>query len=134
MPIDAITLLKDDHKTVERLFKRFEKAGDRAFKTKGDLVEEIIRELSIQAEIEEQIFYPAVRAAEVPGAKDDVLERLEEHLVVKRLLADLEKMDPEHERFDAKVTVLIENVRHHVEEEEDELFPEVLEKAKKAAS
>lgn len=60
--------------------------------------------------------------------------RPREHLVVKRLLADLEKMDPEHERFDAKVTVLIENVRHHVEEEEDELFPEVLEKAKKAAS
>lgn len=128
---DAITLLKNDHKTVEKLFKQFEKAGDGATVTKRKLVDQIIRELSIHAEIEEQIFYPAVRAAEVPEGKDMVLESLEEHLVAKRLLADLEKMDPTHERFDAKVTVLIENIRHHVEEEEEDLFPEVREVLKR---
>ncbi len=128
---DAITLLKDDHKTVEKLFKRFEKAGDRAVKTKADLVADIIRELSIHAEIEEQIFYPAIRAAQVPDADDEVLESLEEHLVAKRLLSDLDGMDPEAERFDAKVTVLMEVIRHHVEEEEGELFPAVREVLKR---
>jgi hemerythrin superfamily protein len=130
---DAITLLRSDHKNVEALFKRFEKAGPDARKTKRDLVDDMIRELSIHAEIEEQIFYPAVRAAEIPDASDMVLESLEEHLVAKRLLADLEKMDPEHERFDAKVTVLIENIRHHVDEEEGELFPAVREVLKRKA-
>lgn len=123
--IDAITLLKKDHQTVEKLFKRFEKAGDNATVTKRKVVDDIIRELSIHAEIEEQIFYPAVRAAEVPEAEDMVLEALEEHGVAKWLLHELDGMDPEAERFDAKVTVLIENVRHHVEEEERELFPAV---------
>ena len=122
---DAITLLKTDHKAVNKLFRQFEGAGDGAFVTKRRLVDDIIRELSIHAEIEEQIFYPAVRAAEVPDGMDMVFESLEEHLVAKRILADLEKMDPEHERFDAKVTVLIEVIRHHVEEEEEELFPAV---------
>jgi len=123
--IDAITLLKQDHKTVEKLFKQFEKAGDGAMKKKRQIVDEIIRELSIHAEIEEQIFYPAVRAAEIPDVQDMVLESLEEHLAAKRLLSDLDGMDAEAERFDAKVTVLMENIRHHVEEEEDELFPAV---------
>lgn len=128
---DAITLLKSDHQKVEKLFKQFEKAGPNAHKTKRDLVDQIIRELSIHAEIEEQIFYPAVRAAEVPEGTDMVLESLEEHLAAKRLLADLEKLDPEHERFDAKVTVLIEMIRHHVEEEEEDLFPAVREVLKR---
>lgn len=123
--IDAITLLKQDHKAVEKLFKQFEKAGDGATAKKREIVDDIVRELSIHAEIEEQIFYPAVRAAEVPDAMDMVLESLEEHLAAKRLLSDLEKMDPEAERFDAKVTVLMESIRHHVTEEETELFPSV---------
>ncbi|HEU5152295.1 MAG TPA: hemerythrin domain-containing protein [Iamia sp.] len=130
---DAITLLRSDHKTVEGLFKRFEKAGDNATVTKRDIVDDIIRELSIHAEIEEQIFYPAVRAAEVPGVEDMVLESLEEHLAAKRLLADLVGMDPEAERFDAKVTVLMEMIRHHVEEEESDLFPAVREVLKRKA-
>ena len=122
--MDAITLLKNDHKTVEKLFKAFEKAGPRAKKAKAETVQSIIRELSVHAAIEEQIFYPAIRA-EVPDTESEVLESLEEHHIVKWVLSELEDMDPDAERFDAKVTVLIENVRHHVEEEETELFPEV---------
>ncbi|MBV8559710.1 MAG: hemerythrin domain-containing protein [Acidimicrobiia bacterium] len=122
--MDAVTLLRNDHKTVEALFKRFEKAGPNAHKTKGDLVDKIVEELSIHAAIEEQVLYPAAREA-VPEASDDVLESLEEHHIVKWVLSELDGMDPTDERFQAKVTVLIENVRHHVEEEEGELFPEL---------
>jgi hemerythrin superfamily protein len=124
--MDAITLLKADHKTVEDLFKKFEKAGERATKTKRDLVDRMIKELAIHAAIEEQVFYPAVREA-VPDTDSNVLESLEEHHVVKWTLSELEGMDPESERFDAKTTVLIESVRHHVKEEEEELFPKVRE-------
>jgi len=122
--MDAITLLKNDHKTVEKLFKRFEKTGDDAVAAKREVVDSIIQELSVHAAIEEQVFYPAVREA-LPDLEDTVLEGLEEHHVAKWTLSELAKMSPEHERFDAKVTVLIESVRHHVEEEEGELFPEV---------
>lgn len=124
--MDAITFLKDDHRTVEQLFKRFEKAGDRAFVQKRQIVDRIIEELSVHAAIEEQVFYPVARAS-VPGTEDIALESLEEHHVVKWLLSELDDMDPVHERFDAKVTVLMENVRHHVEEEETEFFPMVRE-------
>jgi hemerythrin superfamily protein len=123
---DAIVLLKNDHKEVERLFKQFEKLGDEAHVTKRKLVDQIVEALSVHAAIEEMHFYPGVRKA-VPEVEDDVLEGLEEHHVVKWTLNELKDMDPGHERFDAKVTVLIESVRHHVEEEEGELFPKVRE-------
>ncbi|MGH3258821.1 MAG: hemerythrin domain-containing protein [Streptosporangiaceae bacterium] len=122
--MDAIVLLKDDHKTVEKLFRGFEKAGDRAVKTKRRLVEQMIRELTVHAYIEEQLFYPAARAA-APETANHVLESIEEHHVVVWLLSELAGMDPADERFTAKVTVLIENVRHHVEEEEQDWFPQV---------
>ena len=122
--MDAITLLRDDHKTVERLFKRFEKAGDRAHVEKRQIVDQIIEELSIHASVEEQVFYPVARAT-VPDTEDIALESLEEHHIVKWVLSELTDLDPTNERFDAKVTVLIENVRHHVEEEEQEFFPKV---------
>lgn len=124
--MDAITLLKDDHKTVEKLFKRFEKAGDGAYKEKRNVAERIREELSRHAAIEEQLFYPVVRAT-VDGVEDVTLESLEEHHIVKWVLSELDDMDPKDERFTAKMTVLIENVRHHVDEEEDELFPKVRE-------
>ncbi len=124
--MDAITLLRTDHKTVEALFKRFEKAGDRAFVEKREIVDRIIEELSIHAAIEEQVFYPVARAT-VPATEDIALESLEEHHVVKLLLAELADMDPSQERFTPKVTVLIENVRHHVKEEETDFFPTVRE-------
>ena len=124
--MNAITLLKNDHKTVEDLFKRFEKLGPRAVKSKRDVVDRIIRELSIHAVIEEMFLYPAVRqAANGSKAGEMVLESLEEHHIVKWVLSELEGMPADHERFDAKVTVLMENVRHHVEEEEKDLFPQV---------
>lgn len=122
--MDAITMLKDDHKAVEQLFKRFEKAGPRAHVEKREIVDRIIEELSVHAAVEEQLFYPVARVT-VPGTEDLALESIEEHGVVKWVLADLEKMSPEDERFDAKVNVLIEHVRHHVEEEEQDLFPKV---------
>lgn len=120
--MDAITLLKNDHKTVEALFRQFEKAGDRAYVEKRKVVDQIIKELSIHASIEEQFFYPVARAT-VPETERITQESLEEHHVVKWLLAELADLDPSHERFQPKVTVLIENVRHHVKEEESEFFP-----------
>jgi len=122
--MDAITLLRNDHRTVEELFKKFEKAGPNAHKTKARLVEKIIHELAVHAAIEEMAFYPAVRGTN-DKLTDTVLEGLEEHHVVKWLLGELESMDPSEERFDAKVTVLMESVRHHVKEEEREMFPAV---------
>ena len=117
-------MLKDDHRTVEKLFKRFEKAGDKAYVEKRTIVDSIIEELSKHAAVEELLFYPVTRAT-VPETNDIALESLEEHHIVKWVLAELEKMDAADERFDAKVTVLIENVRHHVKEEEEEYFPQV---------
>ncbi|MDQ6726395.1 MAG: hemerythrin domain-containing protein [Actinomycetota bacterium] len=143
--MDAITLLKQDHKTVDKLFKEFEKAARPAQQRK--LAQKVIEELSVHAAIEEMLFYPAVRDR-VPTTEDTVLESLEEHHIVKWVLSELEDMKPDHERFKAKMTVLIESVRHHVQEEEKELFPDVrkalgrkelaelgaaLEKAKKTA-
>jgi len=124
--MDAIALLRNDHRAVERLFKEFEKAGPKAHKTRRNVADRIVKELSVHAVIEEQLFYPAVREA-VPDVDDDVLEGLEEHHIVKWTLSEVDGMDPEHERFVPKMTVLIESVRHHVEEEEGELFPTVRE-------
>jgi hemerythrin superfamily protein len=107
---------------VEALFKKFE-AAKRNFKTKGKLRDEIVKELSIQAAIEEEILYPAAR--ERAREEGLVLESLEEHHLVKVLLAEIDGMDPEAERFEAKVHVLMENVLHHAKEEEKELLPKV---------
>ncbi|MET0404332.1 MAG: hemerythrin domain-containing protein [Cystobacter sp.] len=122
--MNALKLLKQDHRTVEALFKQFEKAGDKAFKEKREIARKIVKELSIHASIEEQLLYPAARARD-ERLDDDVLEALEEHHVAKWTLNEIERMSPEDERFDAKVTVLIENIRHHVKEEEQELFPKL---------
>jgi hemerythrin superfamily protein len=121
---DAISLLKDDHRHVEELFSRFEGLGDRAQKSKTDIVQQVIEALSAHAAIEEQIFYPAVRRA-VRDLEDEVLESLEEHHIVKWTLSELEGMSAQDERFQAKVMVLMESVRHHVREEEKDMFPRV---------
>jgi len=119
---DAIDLLIADHREVEQVFARFEKTGSGADKQREELVQRMTVALSQHAAIEEDVFYPAARR-EVPDTNDDVLEALEEHHVVKVTLAELQAMDPRNERYRAKVSVLIESVRHHVEEEEGELFP-----------
>jgi hemerythrin superfamily protein len=124
MAQDAVELIKSDHRKVEQLFREFEEAGDRAYKTKQELVGQIVEELEVHAAIEEEIYYPAVEAKARKDGKELIAEAVEEHHVVKVLLGELGSMSSEDEAFDAKVTVLTENVRHHVEEEESELLPQ----------
>lgn len=122
--MDALTLLKADHNAVAAKFARYNELSDRALKAKAAIVADVIKALSVHAAIEEELFYPAVRAR-MTSQEDQVLEALEEHHVVKWTLAELDGMSPEHERFNAKFTVLMESIRHHVKEEESELFPKV---------
>ena len=124
--MNALTLLKQDHQNVEALFERFEKAGPNANAEKRRVAEKVIEHLSVHAAIEEQFFYPALRT-KLQDEDAAILEALEEHHAAKLLLWELEKTPPTAERFDAKFTVLMENIRHHVTEEEDELFPKVRE-------
>lgn len=122
--MDAITLLKKDHDAVKKLFSEFEKTTDRASKKRQELATKIVEELTAHAAIEEEVFYPAIREA-LPDVTDDVLEALEEHHVAKWLTWEISGMTPDDERFKAKVMVLTESVKHHMEEEETGLFPEV---------
>ena len=126
MSTDAIVLLKADHKEIRKVFSDFEKAGDTATVTKGRLVDRMIELLTVHTYIENEIMYPRVREL-LPELEDDVLESYEEHHVADVLVVELAAMKPDAERFDAKTTVLIENVRHHIEEEEQEWFPKVRE-------
>ncbi len=121
---DAIAVLKADHRDVEQLFRHFEQAGPSARATKRSLVDKMIKALSIHAAIEEQVLYPWPRDT-IEDEESTVLESLEEQHVVKWLLSELEDLDPADERFDAKVAVLTESVRHHVDEEESELFADL---------
>jgi iron-sulfur cluster repair protein YtfE (RIC family) len=121
--MEATTLLIQDHETVKKLFKQFEAAGDEAYKTKKEIFERIKTELAIHMDIEESIFYPTVKAQRSEELKDEIREADEEHHVAKLLIAEISRMKPEDEQYDAKVTVLKENIEHHVEEEEGELFP-----------
>jgi hemerythrin superfamily protein len=124
MSTDAIVLLKNDHKEIRRVFKDFQNAGEDATKKKGELVQKIIELLTVHTYIENEVMYPEVRTL-LPDLEDDVLESYEEHHVADVLVMELVAMKPDAERFDAKTTVLIENVTHHIEEEEDEWFPKV---------
>ncbi|MCW2765318.1 MAG: hemerythrin [Nocardioides sp.] len=126
MSTDAIVLLKNDHKEILKNFKDFEKAGAKAYATKGRIANRIIELLTVHTYIENEVMYPRVREL-LPEVEDDVLESYEEHHVADLLVMELATMKPEDERFTAKTTVLIENVRHHIEEEEDEWFPKVRE-------
>jgi hemerythrin-like domain-containing protein len=126
MSSDAIVMLKEDHRQVRALFRKFEEAGDGAHATKARLVDQILESLSVHTYIENEGMYPEVRAL-VPELKDDILESLEEHHVADVLCTELAVMSPEAEHFDAKVAVLIESVEHHIKEEEEEWFPKVRE-------
>jgi hemerythrin-like domain-containing protein len=121
---DAIVLLKADHKEIRRLFREFQRAGHRAVKKRGRLVEQIIERLMVHTYIENEVMYPEVRAL-LPQLEDDVLESYEEHHVADVLCMELSAMAPDAEHFNAKATVLIENVSHHIEEEEQDWFPKV---------
>ncbi|MDQ6933805.1 MAG: hemerythrin domain-containing protein [Actinomycetota bacterium] len=124
MSTDAIVLLKKDHQEVRKVFRDFEKAGENAHATKGRLVERMIELLTAHTYIENEVMYPRVREL-LPELEDDVLESYEEHHVADVLVSELAAMKSDNERFTAKTTVLIENVRHHMEEEEDDWFPKV---------
>lgn len=118
---DALSLLKHDHDEVKKLFGQFEKASSEA--KQGQLCSEICTELTIHAQIEEQDFYPEVRRHE--DMVDMVLESLEEHRQVKELVEKLKGMQPGNSRMEPDMKVLKEDVEHHVQEEEEEMFPKV---------
>ena len=124
MSSDAIVLLKADHKEVKSVFKQFQQAGEDATAKKGELVQKMIELLTIHTYLENELIYPEVRR-QLPDIEDDILESYEEHHVADVLCLELSTMNADHERFDAKTTVLIENVLHHIEEEEQEWFPQV---------
>ena len=116
----ATDLLKKQHKGVKALFKKVE--GTENARQRRQLLNEISQSLEGHTLIEEEIFYPAVRGLETAKAEEMVLEAYEEHHVVKLVLAELPRVNPEDERFEAKMTVLSELVEHHADEEEKEMF------------
>ncbi|HYP01656.1 MAG TPA: hemerythrin domain-containing protein [Pyrinomonadaceae bacterium] len=118
--MDAITLLKTDHKKVAGIFEKLDDTTERAEKTREELFTKLKQELDLHAHIEEKIFYPAIKQAE--ETREITLEALQEHHVVKVLLRELDAMGVTSETWTAKLKVLKENVEHHVEEEEDEMF------------
>ena len=120
--MDAIKLTKEDHRKVEQLFKKFQQAGPRAFKTKEHLAERITKELSVHASIEEQLLYPALRKAQGNG---QVEEALQEHQEVKEALANLGKLSADDGGFDQTMSQVIEDVTHHAKEEEREMLPKL---------
>jgi hemerythrin-like domain-containing protein len=120
---DAIQILTADHQQVRKIFDRFEKIKDQDdTEEKQSLVKRACDELTVHAQVEEEIFYPALREA----LEDDDLidEAVVEHASAKQLIAELESMDPGDDLYDAKFTVLGEYVKHHVKEEQNEIFPQ----------
>jgi hypothetical protein len=118
---NAIEMLRADHEKVQEMFTEFEDLDDA--QEKGELVERACRELTIHAQLEEEIFYPAVRDA---LDEEDLIDEAEvEHDSAKALIAKLEEMEPDDDKFDATFKVLGEYVDHHIDEEQDEMFPKV---------
>jgi hemerythrin-like domain-containing protein len=126
--MDAFTLLKADHEKVAGILEKLEGTTERALKTREELFTQLKTELDIHTEIEEKIFYPVLEKAD--ETHDITLEAFEEHRLVKQLLGELEAEAKDDEQWTAKFTVLKENIEHHVEEEEGEMFK----KARKALS
>lgn len=118
--MNAFQLLKEDHQKVSGIFQQLEPTTERAEKTRTELFAKLKEELDIHAKIEESIFYPAIK--EAAETREIVLEGFEEHHVIKMLLNELDAMPVDTEQWTAKLKVLQENVEHHVEEEEGEMF------------
>ncbi len=122
--MDALELLKADHNKVRKLFKEVEALGDRATTSRRDLFDQIDEELTLHSKIEEKLLYPEFKErAKKSDQTDEVMEAYEEHAVAKRLIKELEGLEPTDETFKAKLQVLIEGVKHHATEEETVMFP-----------
>lgn len=121
--MDAFKLMKKDHDNFRKLFKEYEAAGDRAYKTKLGIAGTLFAELNAHEIMEEEIFYPALRERASKKQVELVLEGYEEHHVADLIVAELKALDVEDETYDAKFKVLQENVEHHLEEEEENMFP-----------
>jgi hemerythrin superfamily protein len=127
---DATQILAEDHKKVSKIFAEFEKIKDKDSSRKQELVKTACDELTVHAQVEEEIFYPALYEA-FKGKNDDLVDEAEvEHGTIKQLIATLQSSDPDDRLYDANFIVLSEYVKHHVKEEQDEIFP----KARKAKS
>jgi hemerythrin superfamily protein len=120
--MNAVDLLEKQHREVEELFEEFEDASEGAKKTRERVCREISDQLAVHAEIEEKLFYPE---AKQENTEELLRESVEEHLAIKRILADILQDGIDHENFEARMKVLKEQVEHHVEEEEKDLFPKV---------
>lgn len=121
--VDALKLLKEDHKKVKMLFGEVEELGERASSARKKLFQKIDEELTVHSKIEETIFYPEFRRrAEDSEERDEVLEAYEEHSIVKTLIGELENLDPKDETYKPKLSVLKDMVDHHVKEEENTMF------------
>jgi iron-sulfur cluster repair protein YtfE (RIC family) len=118
--MNAFNLLKEDHKRVAGIFEKLEPTTERALKTREELFSKLNSELEVHAAVEEQIFYPVLK--EAAETREITFEAFEEHRVVKELLKELASTPKDTEEWTAKLTVLKENVEHHVEEEEGEMF------------
>lgn len=120
----AIDVLKADHDRVKDMFRQFEATGERAHRARQRLADKVFQELEIHSRLEEELFYPAVREKASKEGQDVVLEGVEEHHVVDMLIAELKNLAPEDETYQPKFKVLMENVEHHIEEEEGPMFAE----------
>jgi hemerythrin-like domain-containing protein len=118
--MDAVALLKDDHDKMKKLLEDLDSTTERGVKTRQELFAKVKQELTVHESIEEEIFYPALK--EHPKAKELVLEAYEEHHVVDTIVAEIGEVPFEDETWGAKLTVMKENIEHHIEEEEDEMF------------
>jgi len=118
--MNAITMLTEDHRKVKKLLRELESTTERGVKTREELFTRIKADLTVHEIIEEEIFYPALK--EHPKAKEIVLEGYEEHNVVDTLMGELSALPYDHETWGAKAKVMQENIEHHIEEEEGEMF------------
>ena len=119
--MNVLKILKKDHSNVQNLFGKFDRAGKSAYEKKADLFEKIRRELQLHSRAEAEIFYPALKAMNGEGRRL-VSEAVKEHNDIDELLTQISRLKPTDKNFDEKVETLIENVDHHVEEEEGEIF------------
>ena len=119
--MNVLKILKKDHSTVQNLFGKFDRAGKTAYEKKGELFEKIRRELQLHSRAEEEIFYPALKAMNGEGRRL-ISAAVKEHKDMNDLLTQLSRLKPTDKNFDEKMETLIENVDHHVEEEEGEIF------------